>query len=286
MALKHKTVGTDLSQTEWEQGGGHLLDSQATGDMIYADAATTMTRLAIGTTDQVLVESSGIPAWSDVLRLPVGSVSAVAYGFTGDPNTGWYATGADAAAFAVGGVQAFTVTTTGVVFNEGSADRDFRVESDGSADALSLNSGLRTGGAWGFGDTPSANFWVVFRAPAHTYAGGSGAIAIARFRSDGMTFDTGNQTGVVSTVMIDEPNVTEVGIDISTAASLYVASAPNEADDNYAALFDSGLVRVDGDGTDVFELPADATDPTSGGGAATGRIPVKIGGSTVYLAYY
>ena len=32
--------------------------------------------------------------------------------------------------------------------------------------------------------------------------------------------------------------------------------------------------------------PADATDPTSGGGAATGRIPVKIGGSTVYLPYY
>ena len=36
----------------------------------------------------------------------------------------------------------------------------------------------------------------------------------------------------------------------------------------------------------VFELPADATDPTAGGGAATGRIPVYIGGATRYLAYY
>lgn len=47
-----------------------------------------------------------------------------------------------------------------------------------------------------------------------------------------------------------------------------------------------GLCYFPGDGTDVFELPADATDPTSGGGAATGRIPVKIGGVTKYLAYY
>lgn len=37
---------------------------------------------------------------------------------------------------------------------------------------------------------------------------------------------------------------------------------------------------------DVFKFPADATDPTAGGGAAAGRIPVNIGGVTKYLAYY
>ncbi len=36
----------------------------------------------------------------------------------------------------------------------------------------------------------------------------------------------------------------------------------------------------------VFELPADATDPTGGGGAATGRIPCLIGGVTRYIPYY
>lgn len=36
----------------------------------------------------------------------------------------------------------------------------------------------------------------------------------------------------------------------------------------------------------VFSLPADATDPTGGGGAATGRIPCLIGGTTRYIAYY
>lgn len=35
-----------------------------------------------------------------------------------------------------------------------------------------------------------------------------------------------------------------------------------------------------------FKFVADATDPTSGGGAATGRIAVDVGGSIVYLPYY
>lgn len=36
----------------------------------------------------------------------------------------------------------------------------------------------------------------------------------------------------------------------------------------------------------IFSVPADATDPTGGGGAATGRIAVKIGGATRYIPYY
>jgi len=36
----------------------------------------------------------------------------------------------------------------------------------------------------------------------------------------------------------------------------------------------------------VFSLPADATDPTGGGGAATGRIPCLIGGALRYIPYY
>lgn len=33
-----------------------------------------------------------------------------------------------------------------------------------------------------------------------------------------------------------------------------------------------------------FKFPADATDPTGGG--AVGRIPIKIGANTKYIAYY
>lgn len=35
-----------------------------------------------------------------------------------------------------------------------------------------------------------------------------------------------------------------------------------------------------------FKVAPDATDPTGGGGAATGRIPILIGSTTYYLAYY
>jgi hypothetical protein len=54
----------------------------------------------------------------------------------------------------------------------------------------------------------------------------------------------------------------------------------------YGIFVDASLSRFDGDGTHVFELPADATDPTGGGGAAAGRFPVLVGGSTQYVAYY
>ena len=39
-------------------------------------------------------------------------------------------------------------------------------------------------------------------------------------------------------------------------------------------------------GEAVMKFAADASDPTSGGGAATGRVAVDIGGNIKYLAYY
>jgi len=78
---------------------------------------------------------------------------------------------------------------------------------------------------------------------------------------------------------------------ITNASTFYVDDAPTAGTNAtitnaYAVFSDAGLNRFDGDGSHVFELPADATDPTGGGGAATGRIPVVIGGVTRYLAYY
>lgn len=80
---------------------------------------------------------------------------------------------------------------------------------------------------------------------------------------------------------------------VTASATVYIADAPAAAGAGpatittaYALWIDAGLARFDGNGTHVFLLPADATDPTGGGGAATGRIPVSIGGATRYLAYY
>jgi hypothetical protein len=61
--FKHVSVGTDLSQAEWEATAGHVLNSQATGDLIYASSASQLTRLGIGSTNQALGVTGGIPAW-------------------------------------------------------------------------------------------------------------------------------------------------------------------------------------------------------------------------------
>ncbi len=63
--LVHKTQGTTLTQAEYENVDAHVCNSQATGDVIYASSATQLTRLAVGSTSQVLNVIGGIPAWRD-----------------------------------------------------------------------------------------------------------------------------------------------------------------------------------------------------------------------------
>jgi len=52
--LRHKTVGEQLTQAEFEAVGLHVLNSQATGDLIIATSATQLSRLAKITTGQYL----------------------------------------------------------------------------------------------------------------------------------------------------------------------------------------------------------------------------------------
>jgi len=61
--FKHGSVGTTLTQNEWEGIGTHVLDAQATGDTIYATSATQLSRLGIGSAGQLLGISGGVPVW-------------------------------------------------------------------------------------------------------------------------------------------------------------------------------------------------------------------------------
>ena len=61
--FKHLSVGASITQGEFEAVGGHVLDSQATGDIIYATSASQLSRLGIGSTGAVLVVDSGVPTW-------------------------------------------------------------------------------------------------------------------------------------------------------------------------------------------------------------------------------
>ena len=67
--LSHKSVGTQLTQAEFEAVGGHVLDSQAAGDIIYASSTSQLSRLGIGTAGQLLHTNSGAsaPEWTAAL---------------------------------------------------------------------------------------------------------------------------------------------------------------------------------------------------------------------------
>ena len=84
--FKHKTVGTQMTQSEYEAVGGHVLDSQAAGDLVYASSTTQLSRLGIGTAGKVLQVNSGAsaPEWTAdifVTDLRVGEDSQTAIDF-------------------------------------------------------------------------------------------------------------------------------------------------------------------------------------------------------------
>jgi len=92
----------------------------------------------------------------------------------------------------------------------------------------------------------------------------------------------------IATLAVLEPAIENTAsATITVAATLYINGAPTEGGSNYAVHSDAGLNRFDGDGTHVFELPADGTDPTSAlTDAPSGRIPIKVGGATRYIPYW
>jgi hypothetical protein len=65
----HGSVGTELTQAEWEGVGTHVFNSQATGDIPYASSSSQLSRLAIGTINRILTSSGSVPQWSASLSL-------------------------------------------------------------------------------------------------------------------------------------------------------------------------------------------------------------------------
>jgi hypothetical protein len=95
-----------------------------------ADANLGLLSLAGGTlTGALLVDDSGTAA------LP-------AIAFDGDTNTGIFRPAADQLGIATNGVERVEFGTTEVVFNDGGADVDFRIEGDTNANLFKIDAGL------------------------------------------------------------------------------------------------------------------------------------------------
>jgi hypothetical protein len=71
-----------------------------------------------------------------------GTAALPAIAFDGDPNTGIFRAGADQFGIATNGVERVEFGTTEVVFNDGGADVDFRIEGDTEPNLFKIDAGL------------------------------------------------------------------------------------------------------------------------------------------------
>lgn len=65
--LVHSTVGTTMTQAEFEAVGLHLCNNQVTGDLIYASSSSQLSRLGIGSAGTILTSNGSTPSWSSLV---------------------------------------------------------------------------------------------------------------------------------------------------------------------------------------------------------------------------
>jgi len=75
--LAHVSVGTELTQAEFEGTTLHQFNSQAVGDIAYASSTTQISRLAKGANGDSLTLASGVPAWNTAVQSDVTSSRAL-----------------------------------------------------------------------------------------------------------------------------------------------------------------------------------------------------------------
>uniref|UniRef100_A0A6H1ZQ34 Uncharacterized protein n=1 Tax=viral metagenome TaxID=1070528 RepID=A0A6H1ZQ34_9ZZZZ len=206
--FKHASVGTELAQAEWESTTGHVFDSQATGDLLYASSAAQLSRLAAGTQGYPLVMGASVPQWGGAITLN-GTVTLNGQTFSGT------------AKFSAG-INTFGATPLGYIGNHFYST----FTSDGGANLVagSAFSGAIAGAS---GDIAS----IVGVRIAHSLYTQTAAESIAYVA----------QLGLVEPAITN--NLTGGGV-ITVAATLYVVSAPTEGATNAAIYVASGDTNI------------------------------------------
>lgn len=164
-------LDADSGAWRFKDGGGSIVEiSVGSGssptfyspvsdaDIVFKgnDGGSTITALTLD------MSAAGVATFNDAVRVPAGSVGSPTITNSADTNTGLYWPGADQVGFAVAGSRKFYVSSTqaffqnlssgvslsgglaaegGAVFNDGSADVDFRVESNTNSHMLFVDAG-------------------------------------------------------------------------------------------------------------------------------------------------
>ena len=266
--LKHKDVGTVLTEAEYDHIEAHQFDSQATGDIAYASSADQISRLAIGSTGAILTVTGGVPVW-DTTWTPTGSLIPT----TDDT----YDLGASGAAwkdlFLEGDI---TLTDAGGITT--------------SAGALTITSAAAA--TW----SSSAGALTLTSAAAATWSTAAGALTIDG--DDGITLQTTGSGNVTVSEILDITDSTDASDatgdtgalrtegGASIAKKLYVGT---DADVDGTANLDNtdidGTLVVDGtnislDSTTTFNIDNSNTSNGITIGTATSGVPISIGHTT------
>ena len=145
--FKHKDPGAELTSAEFiaSDGTGHIFDSQATGDILYASSTTALARLGVATNGNVLELSSGLPAWTSTPTIGSTSWSNANHAHAATNSGGTIALSAATGTLAVdsGGTGATTLTDKAVLISQ-----DSGTDTVGSV-ALTTDGQIIVGGSGG-----------------------------------------------------------------------------------------------------------------------------------------
>jgi hypothetical protein len=151
--FRHGSVGTELTQAEWEAVGTHVLNSQATGDIVYAASSSQLSRLGRGADNTVLHLASGIPAWSATLAgltLTTPTISSTGFANANHAHAasnsgGTISAGALSGSTLASGVTASSLTSVGTIATGVWQGTDVGVAYGGTGVSTLLTNAVLTG---------------------------------------------------------------------------------------------------------------------------------------------
>ena len=155
----------------------------------------------------------------------------------------------------IAGTSEMEVGDSATIVNEAGANRDFRVESDNLEYALYVDGAKDSVVIGDNTDISDVDYRLMVGNVAKTLATGQSAALLYVAPTASTTEFTSGTHGYIATAYFAEPNITNAGGGtITTAATVYIADAPTEANSNNAALYIasgaltvlSGAVTLDG----------------------------------------
>lgn len=140
--------------------------------------------------------------------------------------------------------EAFRVDTSAglLVFNDASADWDFRVETDGIAFAIYADGGKNALVLGSNTDTSAVDQLITVSRAARTATASTNYFDLAIAPAGAVTVPTGT-TAVVASVSIAEPNITATGT-VTLSTVLYIPTVATEGTDDFAIYAVSGPIST------------------------------------------